>query len=465
MSMRFRLNALIIGILGLTLLSFVALTVWKARARVQTENANIIRLAKDFLDVSVAGLAAAPDRQARLNFMLIELSAIRHLSVRRPGEPEAPKGIVPNAVDALTTPPQWFYRLVHSDSDDKALAVRFAVPDYGTLVITPDPSYEIAEIWDSIVSLAMSGSSLALIAIAFASWIIEQTLRPLREVGQALGDIEAGQYAVNLASSGPPEVASLTLKLNTVAARLKRKQEENRELAQKVITIQDQERRDLARELHDEMGPYLFAIRAIATKLKSGLMQTPGPAFSEQCDTMLARIDEVQQVNRRVLQKLRPAGLDELGLKTALEAFLTMCKSSGQAMDFAMTVDAAANDLDRTAQLTIYRIVQEAVTNAMRHARAQSIDIDIELNSDGLPGETAPMRTAGVCIVVADDGTGIKQARTSGSGILGIEERVRSLGGELVLTDRTGGGTEVRASFPVTLAFEPAHPLSPMPSL
>lgn len=464
MSMRFRLNALIIGILGLMLLSFVAMTVWKARARVQAENANIMRVATDFLEVSLANLNSAPDRQQRLSAMLRELHSFRHLSVRKVGEAAQPGGADGAAGEGLTPTPKWFYRLVHPAGDGPNLSTRFEVPDYGAIAITPDPSAEIAEIWGSIVSLALSGLALAVVAIIFSSWIIEQTLRPLRHVSDALSDIESGRYEVSIANSGPPEVSALTAKLNTVAARLKRKKEENRELAQKVITIQDQERRELARELHDEMGPYLFAIRAVATKLKVGLSAFAERGLASQCDTILARTDEVQQVNRRVLQKLRPAGLDELGLRKALESFLNMCKPGAPALDFALTIEDGVDDLDRTAQLTIYRIVQEAVTNALRHAGAHQIDIDVELMDE--PGTVAGQRaqTAAVRVVVADDGTGIKSVRKDGFGIVGIEERVLSLGGEVTITDRTHGGTEVRAVFPIAPLDLPAPVVAPVAS-
>jgi two-component system sensor histidine kinase UhpB len=263
---------------------------------------------------------------------------------------------------------------------------------------------------------------------------------------------------------GPPEFVDICTKLNRLAATLKVTISENRRLAERIICIQDEERKDLARELHDELGPYLFAIRAGATTMRNEAERGAGdqPKFLRTCDTLLERIEAMQRMNRRVLQKLRPMGLDEFGLKAKLASLVGMWRENHPETSISLGVSDAMPERDGTSNLTIYRIVQEGLTNALRHADATRIDIVVEAMRAGSeipdtirPG--APRLPPGrpcVHVTVSDDGKGIAAQLSPSYGITGMNERVWATGGEMRIFNRPGGGVTLEAWVPASATLE-----------
>ena len=120
--------------------------------------------------------------------------------------------------------------------------------------MAPRLSDEAAEIWNSIVSFSLGGAAIAVAAVLLMSILIAYLLRPIKSVGDALMVLEAGRYDVVVPEKGPPEISDICRKLNRLAATLEHTIAENRRLAQRIIFVQDEERKDLARELHDELG-------------------------------------------------------------------------------------------------------------------------------------------------------------------------------------------------------------------
>ncbi len=141
--------------------------------------------------------------------------------------------------------------------------------------------------------------------------------------------IEAGSYDTRVKPDGPPELVAICDKLNHLAATLGNAVDDKRRLAERVVSLQDVERKEIARELHDEFGPYLFALRAHAsalTRIADG--EDPNvEATRKHGSAILEQVNALQQSNRRVLEKLRPVGLTELGLREALGALLRLWES------------------------------------------------------------------------------------------------------------------------------------------
>ena len=130
------------------------------------------------------------------------------------------------------------------------------------LVITSIPNDEIAEIWDGIVTQLEVGSAVAVALFLITMMVVGHALAPLEALSQAMGRIEAGSYDVRVEPGGAPELAAICTRLNHLAMTLGEAVEEKRRLAERAVSLQDLERKEIARELHDEFGPYLFALRA-----------------------------------------------------------------------------------------------------------------------------------------------------------------------------------------------------------
>jgi signal transduction histidine kinase len=231
----------------------------------------------------------------------------------------------------------------------------------------------------------------------------------------------------------------LILALATIAITLRLERELDRrradlqELSTLLIRAQEDERRALARELHDEIGQSLSAI----------LMETEGA----ECDDRAAGIREhlaairklaegtVNQV-RDLALLLRPSMLDDLGLTPALNWHAReTSKRTGR--NVVVSADEAIDSLADEHRTCIYRLVQEAVNNAMRHANARTVEVSVRKERQQ------------VNVTVQDDGAGFDTRFLRGLGILGMEERVRRLGGRLKISSQPGRGTVVHAALPV----------------
>ena len=255
---------------------------------------------------------------------------------------------------------------------------------------------------DSRSLISRSAASLLTItAVLLMSMIIAHLLKPIKSVGDALSVLEVWQYDVVVPEKGPPEISDICRKLNRLATTLETTISENRRLAQRIIHVQDEERKDLARELHDELGPYLFAVRAAISAHKAELQR--GGADREKllqtCDTVVERMETIQRMNRGVLQKLRPLGLEEYGLKAKLKSLLALLRESHAQVEINLAVDDDMPPCDETSRLTIYRLVQEGLTNVFRHSDATVVDISIgqALDEEAPPAIRAQERRRHPC--------------------------------------------------------------------
>jgi two-component system sensor histidine kinase UhpB len=284
------------------------------------------------------------------------------------------------------------------------------------------------------------GSAVALALFLITMTVVGRALAPLEALSQAMTRIEGGAYDVHIEPSGAPELAAICTKLNHLAATLGAAVEEKRQLAERAISLQDLEREEIARELHDEFGPYLFALRVHAGALIR-LAKTAAPdadGVRKHGSAILAQVHELQQFTRRILERLRPVGLAELGLRQALGALQRLWSESHPEVEIETTISHALGDTGETAELTIYRIVQEALTNVFRHAKATVVNVSIE-PAEPPAGAQGDRDYALVC--VRDNGRGLKPGEKFGLGLTGMRERILALGGTLKVVSGEGGVT------------------------
>ncbi|MFA5900783.1 MAG: histidine kinase [Hyphomicrobium sp.] len=448
MSIRFRLNALFISLLIVALIASVVAMIVSAGPRIRAENDSIKRLAVEFVETTIGSLQGTSDPGDRLQVLLDGLGSLRHVNIYRASDKAAAaasetpvKGEAPAWLNALAEP-----------SPGVEMPVRVNGKDFGNLVIAPRADHEAAEIWESIETTIVGGGALAVATVLLMSLLIGHLLKPIRMVGDALLVLDSGRYDVTVPERGPPEIADICRKLNRLAGTLEGTISENRRLANRIVCIQDEERKDLARELHDELGPYLFAIRAAVTTLKVELQR--GSSDREKllstCDTIVERMELIQRTNRRVLHKLRPMGLEEFGLRAKLKSLVALLQEDHLEMTINLDVDDAVPACDETSNLTIYRVVQEGLTNALKHADASVIDIGIETAKAKAVLGAAPDAVPDLIrVTIFDDGKGLPEAVKPSYGIAGMSERVRAMGGDVRLTNRANGGAKLEAWIPI----------------
>ena len=331
--------------------------------------------------------------------------------------------------------PAWFVRLFGLPEIKAAFPVTIAGKQVGDIVFAPDISADIFEKWIGFLGIVCSGMTLMLLTGAIAHFTARSVLQPLQDLGNGLTRMRAGDYGKPIAPSGPPEIRQGALEANELARTLDRLSKDNRKLLRQIVSLQDDERQDMARELHDELGPLLFGLRANTVALLESI--PPGQAGSaDAANGILRSVETLQQANRRILDRLRPLYIQELGLQRSIHTLLHNANAQTPALKVTSRIDAALDGVDGLLLLTIYRVIQEAVTNVLRHAEATAVDI------------TARIDGRDIIVEVSDDGMGFPAGRMFGRGLTGMLERARALSGTLQLL-RDNDRTCVRCRLPL----------------
>jgi two-component system sensor histidine kinase UhpB len=439
LSLRARLNTILAIVLMLGLATNVARLLLEAGPRVQAEDQSVIRLARGFVETLVGGLNETPDPEARLNRIIEDFNRLRHVSITRVVDGKAPPA--PSAIDdGPNDPPAWFVALVHPERTSVSVPVTINGKS-GSLVITSHPNDEMNEIWDGIVTQVLIGAGIAAALLLITMTVVNRALAPIAALTDAMTAIEQGDYGARVKPQGPPELAAIGDKLNHLAGVLGEAVEDKRRLAERMVSLQDVERKEIARELHDEFGPYLFALRAhISSLVRTAESREPDVAsLRKHGSAIWEQVNALQQFNRRVLEKLRPVGLAELGLREALGALLRLWREAHPEVVIETVISPSLGEPGETADLTIYRIIQEALTNVFRHADATRIDVTIE--PADLPPATTRGRRGSVRVRVRDNGSGLLRDHKIGFGLFGMRERVMALGGAVSVESGDGGVT------------------------
>lgn len=274
-----------------------------------------------------------------------------------------------------------------------------------------------------------------------------QVLQGAEQAPVVLGSIvrpDGQQREVEIASTALPDHGGTVLQMviTDVTQRLRDGREDARHRAQlrqlsaSVVEAREEERRRIARELHDELGQRLTALKmALASLRLDGL----GDAERERVDAMFEMIDETVSAVRRIAGDLRPLMLDDLGLNAAIEA---LAREAARRLDIEVTVRLADDDvpLPGGAAIAVYRMVQEALTNVARHAQATGVHIALLHQGDE------------AVLTVRDNGIGFPTDASPADGrfgLLGIRERALMLGGRLEIDNPEGGGARITVRLPL----------------
>jgi two-component system sensor histidine kinase UhpB len=219
---------------------------------------------------------------------------------------------------------------------------------------------------------------------------------------------------------------------------------ENRELAQENLRIQEAERKHLARELHDELGQYLNAIKLDAVSIFES-RGMDASLSTHAADAVIRAVDHVHGAVSDMIARLRPVGLDELGLVAAIEHCVDYWRQRLPDTRFTLSVSGDFEDLGESLNLTMYRLIQEGLTNIHKHSRARQAEIALERINAG------PEGAGEIHLAVADNGCGMQSdTRTSRFGLSGMRERVEMEGGTFVLKSAPGHGLRFEVHLPTS---------------
>lgn len=439
MSLKFRILGSIAALLILSLCAGAVLLSVHAHTLVDLE----IRAAFNGAAQSVRDtLRSDVEHTVTLREVVSSFQGQRH--VRAALVNEKGKVIVQSQIGTLADPaPAWFVRLMAPQTLTTSIPI--PLPEYPCLVVlTSDPSSEMAEVWGHVrdaflIMLLFCASTMAVVSLAVGA-----ALRFLGRFQAGLQAISDGRYDTHLDVKGPPEFARLARGFNHMASQLADFLRANRQLYAQLQRAQEEERTEVARDLHDEVGPYLFALQVDAKAI--GKINTP--EARQLGASVREAVVHIQRHVRDILRQLRPVTQLEFGLEAAIGDLTAFWTRRNPQLRFELDIRLATAP-SRRQEETIYRIVQESISNAVRHARPDVIRIEIRSDAEKL------------AVMVEDNGGGIRAGTGDNTslgqaGIAGMRERVLALKGKLDIANVEGHGVRLFAVLPLEREHEAA---------
>jgi signal transduction histidine kinase len=340
-----------------------------------------------------------------------------------------------------------FYRSLFDPGREAARPVVFRGTTVGEAVVWVDPAVLTAEAWHEAgrLMLALAITLPLLCALVYAA--LARALRPTRLIRAGLERIAANDLTTRLPPFDLAELSAIRDVFNHLAESLATALAERGELTRRLIALQDEERLHLARELHDEFGQSLAAIRALAASARQSAAQDCQGLLAE-CDGIARTATGMMETLRGALFRLRPPDVDELGLAASLEGLIAGWngRSRGQPR-FEIRLSGTFASVPAVVSANLYRIVQEALTNAAKHAGATRVTLRLKMCD--LHPISDPSSAKEIELAIEDDGRAGDQAVKSGMGLLGMRERVAALGGRLSFAAGPAGGSALRVAIPL----------------
>jgi len=442
MSLKFRINLIVTVLLFVTIIIGGGIyTVQDARDNVRAEIESTVILALHLLDDEARSTTPVSAYNGSA-FQLRSLANVRHLKIdffdtygRLQDTNQL--GRLPSGV------PGWLVEMMDSVIDEVPVT-RQKVYGHGRvvgeLVVSPDPLYEIAEVWKGIQAVLILVGVFLIIANILIYYFVERALRPIDDVLAALTELELGNLSSRLPKFSLSELAQVSDKFNVMAGTLEDSIASNRHLSRKLFQVQEDERKSLARELHDEIGQHLTAIHVDASAI---LRAKTVKASKESALAIDAVALQMMDIVHSILQRLRPRGLDELGLELALEDLVASWHQRHEDIKLDYQTQGELSCLGEVVSVTLYRLIQECLTNVIRHAHAGSVSISISEHVDK------------VILVVKDNGKGFDMSlKPAGFGLAGMRDRVESLAGEFEVVSSINNGVCVKVELPWSMRNE-----------
>ncbi|MEM7543028.1 MAG: ATP-binding protein [Pseudomonadota bacterium] len=406
--------------------------VYRARLAVETELISSMVFAQTFISALMAEAQSREEFVAQVD-VLQRNADVRHIrlsvSEDAPGnnEVETPK---------VAGVPHWFTQAV-SPSPGR-LVQSFGIAGRPSwLSITADPSAEIREAWSEISFTLSVLCLLFVVASILVFYLVGRAMRPLDQISNALAGVGRGELEVRVSPVGIPEIDLITHGYNGMADTLAQSQQENERLAQRALAVREDEQQHLARELHDELGQSITAIKALAVSIRTHSQSDENQTVSNAASTIASVSTDIYAQVRQMMTRLHPAILDELGLRSALELMMDDWNSHHEDTFCEWEFSGDADQLDGGERINVYRIVQEALTNVAKHANATKVRVRLAANA-----------TNDIELRVKDDGRGFNEdAVERGLGLRGMRERATALGGILQVHSVPNDGTALELRF------------------
>ncbi len=432
MSLRTRVVIAIALVLLLGSVAGVGLAGWQAKAALRQEMAAALAGARQTVESAYEDLPRSDHPARDLRQLVATFNGNLHLRARLADA----RGETVFASHPSPAPraPGWFRDLLSEPAPDARMPA--PVAGEGAIILRVLFDNDVGALWREFVDLVGVLAVSWLLGSLGVWFAVGRALNPLSSYANAFARIGAGDYAASVPESGPVELVRLGHGVNEMARSLTQMRRRNHALEEQLRTLQDEERADLARDLHDEIGPHLFAVNVDAATARRMIGERDTAPAIERLAAIQQGVAHMQGLVRDILGRLRPTELIDLGLAAAVDELAAFWRGRHPAITVAIALPPDETIVPALRE-TIYRVIQEGLNNAVRHGRPTRVDVSVTL--DDRPW---------VSVRIADDGAPSEQPAGVGYGLIGMRERVEAAGGVLTTLGGRSGGWTVLARFP-----------------
>jgi two-component system sensor histidine kinase UhpB len=446
MRLRTRLNLVVAALSAAFLVVLIAAEVESARNAVREEIEAANRVASQLLGSLAAVYSQVGGPDLVLNF-LQQLGRVRANEVfLQTNAGEILYHSPPATYKAGREAPAWFAHLLAPDPARYVFPLRGGV----MLVVQAQPSRAVLDAWDDVTFLAAIAAAMFVIVNGLAFWSVKRALEPFPVIAEGLERLQQGDLGYRLPPLAGNEAHAIGAAFNRMAQAVQDKVlaerkardaetrlEERREMASLADQRVEEERRLIAHELHDEFGQSVTAIRSLALAIatQGGVKD---PATGEVARLISDEAARLYDAMHGLIPRLAPLSLDSLGLAATLESLVRDSQRRHPSIALSLR-QQLPDELGPSVTLAIYRVVQEGLINALRHAQASRVDIVLE----------GGVRR--IIATVTDDGVGLSAewARPGHFGLRGLTDRVQQLGGMFNIGNHEGRGVRLTADIPL----------------
>ena len=413
MSLKLRLILIVNFLLFVAIFIGFFSVVFTSKNAVRSEIESSIKLAEFSIKT---GIQKNPDLYLFQDNLLglKDLDLIRHLSIQLL---DSDGNIIDENKNSNTEVhiPMWFQNTLDIYSKDLEI-LDFPLMQYGDQIgavkVIPNPIYEYDEIWQQF----KNGLIIAMIFFVFVNFsiffLLGKIISPINLLIEGFKNLEQGKYKNNKENFGISELDILRVKLNQLTVKLKKNDKRIHELNQKLISIQEQEKKEISRDLHDEIGQSLAAIQVQAAAIKTSRKA------NAQADLIINTTKDLMHQTRNLIKRLSLSIIDDLGIEDALIDLIKNWSRRTPCKNINVNVDLPDSKIFKS-QLneTVYRLTQEALTNMSKHSRPKEVVISVQRNENVIH------------LSFMNNGLLKRTKKTGGIGILGMQERVKNLSG------------------------------------
>ena len=439
-----------------TLVIGALLIYWHSVRKIEIEMEAAISVGGRVARNAIVDFGEISNPRRRLVMLVADYNGDRHIRATLFG---GPTNII--ARSSLSAPehpaPDWLHRLFEQPARITILKLPPQLAQHGRIVLHTDASNEIAEVWADAKLYLMLLASFCGSVLLILYFTLGRALAPLQSLLRGFEEIGHGDQPERIAVVGPTELSQLARGFNDMSDRLVGMKERNARLREQLETVQEEERAELARNLHDEISPLLFSVDVDATNVAN--IVDVGPAQDEisehgvssdtrrkikkSTDAIKAAVSLLKRNVKGILGQLRPAGLHALNFKSTIEDLTTFWKARDASLEFSLTVPEKTWGVKIDS--AVQSIVRESLSNAMKHGSPSKIDIRIQETRDNA-----------LLVEISDNGSGLKPtSMNEGLGVIGMRERAELLGGNLSLEDnKYHRGVRVHARIPLAHAHD-----------